>query len=184
MKKYIAALSLTVATFASYASVIADYRDAAAFPAKQNDLGLFTISGNGYGNHNDPVNLLYTFEPNTLYVGFNFTASHFETLSVHVTAADGTSDDFSRGITGDPMFWGFSDADSHISTVQFSVTSASSSNGKDNISNDKIMIGSVIGYVQPTSPAEVPEPATVALFGLGLLGFAASRRRSVKRKHA
>jgi hypothetical protein len=32
--------------------------------------------------------------------------------------------------------------------------------------------------------AAVPEPTTVALFGLGLLGFAASRRKSANSKNA
>lgn len=40
----------------------------------------------------------------------------------------------------------------------------------------------VVDTINP--PSEVPEPGTVALFGLGLLGFAAARRKAGKRQAA
>lgn len=40
------------------------------------------------------------------------------------------------------------------------------------------------GTVTLVSASQVPEPTTVALLGLGLLGFAASRRKSAKSKNA
>jgi hypothetical protein len=48
----------------------------------------------------------------------------------------------------------------------------------------KIATGEVLLITSLIPEAAVPEPTTVALFGLGLLGFAASRRKSAKSKNA
>jgi hypothetical protein len=53
---------------------------------------------------------------------------------------------------------------------------------------DKVVVSGTEGYFVMDDvtyhAASVPEPATVALFGLGLLGFAASRSNSAKTKNA
>jgi hypothetical protein len=48
----------------------------------------------------------------------------------------------------------------------------------------KIATGEVLLITSLIPEAAVPEPTTVTLFGLGLLGFAASRRKSAKSKNA
>jgi hypothetical protein len=58
--------------------------------------------------------------------------------------------------------------------VQF-LTGGDCRNGKDNACN----IGRLSHYVEASGlTVEVPEPATVLLFGLGLFGFAIARRKS------
>lgn len=65
-----------------------------------------------------------------------------------------------------------------------SVTVKSLNNG-DNFFFASSILSATVTKGEVTDPAgEVPEPTTVALVGLGLLGFAASRRKSAKSKNA
>jgi hypothetical protein len=49
-----------------------------------------------------------------------------------------------------------------------------------NFADPSIANASALPYVANWANAEVPEPGIIALFGLGLLGFAASRRKAAK----
>jgi hypothetical protein len=69
--------------------------------------------------------------------------------------------------SGNVMFWGFVDASTAYKTVVIRNTSSSDRFGFDDM---------VIGDQQQVS-VNVPEPGTLAVLGLGLLGFAAARRR-------
>lgn len=53
-----------------------------------------------------------------------------------------------------------------------------------NFADPSIVNASALPYVAHWANAEVPEPGIIALFGLGLLGFAASRRKSAKSRNA
>ena len=182
MKKFAVALALAVVGLSSQVRLITAYETSALFPYALSTNNLlptsFSAGGSLNGGGGSGVNLTYTFDANTEYVWFNLTLSQVDKLFVEVTSADHTVTGFSRvasdscsGVLQRPMT---------TSSVRFFTTSSVSNS---NVNNDKLTVNTISGYVQPLAPsAEAPEPGTVALLGLGLLGVAASRRKSTKSK--
>lgn len=76
---------------------------------------------------------------------------------------------FPSAINGGGAFVGFIDFGQHISSVTFNATN-------DILGFDDLRFGR--SKNNPSGPNSVPEPTTLALFGLGLAGFASVRRRN------
>ena len=72
----------------------------------------------------------------------------------------------------------------YVSAISVGVGSSASSSYRAFADNVTFGIGEVsTTYNFETAAADVPEPATIALVGLGLLGFAVSRRRLARSKN-
>lgn len=75
-----------------------------------------------------------------------------------------------NGDNGSLLFWGFIDAGNSYKKVSFGNTQS----GFDFFGFDDMVVGDAR---QITNPGEVPEPTSIALLGLGLLGVVAARKR-------
>ena len=124
-----------------------------------------------------------TFTFATGFSAFGFYATDVGDLPASLTAVltrlgggtDTTITVLPSGIFQDGalLFWGFVDPNVAYTSIRLT-----SSNPEDLFALDDIIVGNACDTcVLPTPVNNVAEPTTLALFGVGLLGIAAARRR-------
>ena len=133
-----------------------------------------TTGGNNYWN----VSGLFSINFDTAISAFGFYGTDIgdfngqitvELLDINNIVTNLVINNTINGINGANLFWGFIDVNNAYTSIRFGNTAA----GSDVFGFDDFIIGD---RQQITVPG-IPEPATLAMFGLGMCGLLASRRQ-------
>ena len=137
--------------------------------------GRFATSGDAYVNIALGAGLTISFSDSISAFGFYGTDIGDFGGQLLLTMTNGSTVDVTVPNTVDSpdgalLFWGFIDTENSYTSISFSNTSGSDSFGYDDMT---------IGTREQIVP--VPEPATILLLGIGLIGLAGASRRKIKK---
>lgn len=140
--------------------------------------GRFAISGSNYYNTNSssagiafgaPISAFGFYATDVGDYGGQLTLTLTDTLSNVTILNVGNTIGSGGSTSGSALYFGFYD----LTTQYVSVAFGNSAGGSDSFGYDNLSIGSA----EQVTPVGVPEPLTMSLFGAGLIGAAALRRR-------
>ena len=140
-------------------------------PGSTNGVGRYATSGSQFWEAASGFSI--SFE--NPIAAFGFYGIDIGDYNGQVTITTNHGDVFNIGNTintagGSVLFWGIIDIENPFTSLSFGNTAP----GSDYFAFDNMTIGTIEQVV-----TQVPEPATLTLFGLGLVGMRALRRRKV-----